>query len=196
MKIFFLAFLLFSFTFTTNMSTKDLPEGTYALLKTSMGEILCELYPEQAPLTVENFIGLATGTKDWYSLTANKLIKEKPLYSNTIFHRVIPNFMIQGGDPLGNGRGGPGYRFPDEFSSELSHDRAGRLSMANSGPNTNGSQFFITHRATPWLDNRHTIFGQVISGQEIVTKIGFADRDERDMPKEPIILKEIQIINI
>jgi peptidyl-prolyl cis-trans isomerase A (cyclophilin A) len=191
LKILFIS-LIFSLLFAVT-STPNIESGTYALFKTSLGDVLCELYPEKAPLTVKNFIGLATGKKSWRSPDTGEFVENKPLYSNTIFHRVIPNFMIQGGDPLGNGRGGPGYRFEDEFTEELKHDRPGRLSMANSGPNTNGSQFFITHRPTPWLDGKHTIFGQVIKGQEIVDKIGQVARDRYDRPIEPVKLKEIII---
>lgn len=184
---------IFASPVETNL-TSELKSGTYALFQTSLGDILCELYPKQAPVTVENFIGLATGKKEWISYQTGRMMKKTPLYSGTIFHRVIPNFMIQGGDQLGTGRGGTGYKFEDEFSDDLKHDRPGRLSMANSGPNTNSSQFFITTVATPWLDGKHTIFGQVIKGQDIVQKISLVKRDKQDKPIEPVILKEIQII--
>jgi len=143
----------------------------YATFHTSMGNIVARLYEKQAPKTVENFVGLATGAKPWrHPLTKARKTNE-PLYNGTIFHRVIPNFMIQGGDPMGNGTGGPGYSFEDEFVAALRFDRPGRLAMANSGPNTNGSQFFITEVPTPHLSGKHTIFGQVVSGQELVTRI-------------------------
>lgn len=190
----YLFICLISATTIFGIDTSKLVSGDYALFKTSMGDILCELYSEQAPITVENFIGLATGSKEWKDSKTGEMRTNTPLYTNTKFHRVIPNFMIQGGDPLGTGRGGPGYRFPDEFHPDLKHDRPGRLSMANSGPNTNGSQFFITHRPTTWLDNKHTIFGQVIEGQDIVNKIGSAPKDKYDRPLEEIKLIEIQII--
>ncbi len=190
--------LLFTFIFSIAISapTSDIFSiKTYAVFKTSMGDITCELYPDKAPITVRNFIGLATGTQMWISPTSGAKMLNIPLYSNTIFHRVIPGFMIQGGDPLANGRGGPGYRFNDEFSADLEHDRPGRLSMANSGPNTNGSQFFITHIPTQWLDGKHTVFGQVVEGMDIVKKIGAVKRDRFDSPVVPVVLKEIQIIN-
>lgn len=184
----------------SNVSTADisitagLKAGTYAIFKTSLGDILCELFPDKAPITVANFIGLANGTSEWMNLKTGEKINGIPLYTNTIFHRVIPNFMIQGGDPLGNGRGGPGYRFIDEFNVGLKHDKPGMLSMANSGPNTNGSQFFITQIPTPWLDGKHTIFGHVIKGLNIVNVIANVKRDPYDKPLEPVVLKEIQII--
>jgi peptidyl-prolyl cis-trans isomerase A (cyclophilin A) len=144
--------------------------GAYATLQTSLGRIVCRLYEKEAPKTVANFIGLAEGTKEW-THPAIKARMKTPLYSGTVFHRVIPNFMIQGGDPLGNGTGNPGYRFEDEFVPGLTFNVPGRLAMANSGPNTNGSQFFITEVPTPHLNNVHTIFGQVVEGQELVGKI-------------------------
>ncbi len=144
--------------------------GLYATFQTSMGNIVCKLFEKEAPKTVDNFVGLATGRKEWtHPATQQKM--HTPLYSGTVFHRVIPNFMIQGGDPLGSGRGGPGYQFEDEFQSGMQFDVPGRLAMANIGPNTNGSQFFITEVPTPHLNNKHTIFGQVVSGQELVSKI-------------------------
>ncbi len=144
--------------------------GAYATFHTSMGEIVCKLYEKEAPKTVANFIGLATGTKEWtHPLT--KARKKEPLYTGTIFHRVIPNFMIQGGDPMGDGAGNPGYTFEDEIAPGLTFDRPGRLAMANRGPNTNGSQFFITEVPTTHLNGKHTIFGQVVSGQALVAKI-------------------------
>jgi peptidyl-prolyl cis-trans isomerase A (cyclophilin A) len=170
----------------------SLPPGFYATFKTSMGNITCELYPDKAPLAVKSFVGLATGQQPWLDPVSGN-VQHKPLYSNTIFHRVIPNFMIQGGDPTGTGRGGPGYRFPDEFNPTLSHDRPGRLSMANSGPNTNGSQFFITQIPTPWLDNHHTIFGQVVDGMGVVTKIVSVERDRNDKPLKDVVLLEVVI---
>jgi peptidyl-prolyl cis-trans isomerase A (cyclophilin A) len=169
-----------------------MPEKLYATFKTSKGDIVCQLYTKEAPKTVENFVGLATGKKEW----THPETKEKitlPLYSGTIFHRVIPDFMIQGGDPLGIGIGGPGYRFEDEFDPGLGFNRPGRLAMANSGPNTNGSQFFITVAPTTWLNNKHTIFGQVLKGLEIVEAISLVKRDSNDKPLEPVVVKEIII---
>jgi len=165
---------------------------TYATLKTSMGDIVILLFDDKAPKTVANFVGLANGTKEWTDAKNGEKVK-RPLYNGTIFHRVIPGFMIQGGDPLGNGTGGPGYRFEDEFHPDLRHSKAGILSMANAGPNTNGSQFFITHQPTPFLDNKHSVFGEVVKGQEVVVAIGNVPRDPRDRPIKDVVLKEVVI---
>jgi peptidyl-prolyl cis-trans isomerase A (cyclophilin A) len=175
---------------TANDQEKKGP--VYATLKTSMGDIVIQLFDDKAPKTVANFVGLATGTKEWIDPKTGEKVK-RPLYSGTIFHRVIPGFMIQGGDPLGNGTGSPGYRFEDEFSPELRHSKGGILSMANAGPNTNGSQFFITLAPTPHLDGRHSVFGVVIKGQEIVVAIGNVSRDFRDRPIKDVVVKEIVI---
>jgi peptidyl-prolyl cis-trans isomerase A (cyclophilin A) len=164
----------------------------YATLKTSMGDIVIQLFDDKAPKTVANFVGLATGTKEWTDPKTGEKVK-RPLYSGTIFHRVIPGFMIQGGDPLGNGTGGPGYRFEDEFIPTLRHNKAGILSMANAGPNTNGSQFFITHKETPFLDGKHSVFGEVVKGQEVVVTIANVSRDFRDRPIKDVMLKEVVI---
>jgi len=169
-----------------------MPEKLYAVFETSQGKIVCLLYPRQAPKTVENFVGLAKGEKEWTDPRSSEQVK-KPLYDGTIFHRVIPDFMIQGGDPLGLGIGGPGYKFADEIAADLSFDRPGRLAMANSGPGTNGSQFFITVAPTNWLDGKHTIFGQVIEGQEVVEAITRVKKDQRDKPLEPVVLKTVLI---
>ncbi len=142
----------------------------WATFKTTMGDIVVQLFPKDAPKTVENFVGLATGEKEWTDPRNGKKSNAK-LYDGTIFHRVIPDFMIQGGDPLGQGTGGPGYKFEDEFKSGRSFKKPGLLAMANAGPNTNGSQFFITEVPTGWLDNKHTIFGEVVSGFDLVPKI-------------------------
>jgi cyclophilin family peptidyl-prolyl cis-trans isomerase len=155
-------------------SAADLPEGLYSELKTSRGTILLELQFQKAPLTVANFVGLAEGTLAFQNRPAGK-----PFYDGLTFHRVIADFMIQGGDPSGDGTGGPGYRFPDEIVPELRHDGPGVLSMANSGPNSNGSQFFITHKATPWLDRFHTVYGRVVQGQEVVNAVRQGDRIEQ-----------------
>lgn len=169
--------------------------GVYAVFDTTMGKFVCRLFPDEAPKTVENFIGLAEGTKEATDPVTGKNAK-KPFYDGLIFHRVIPNFMIQGGDPTGTGRGGPGYRFEDEFHHLLHFDKPGKLAMANSGPNTNGSQFFITTIPTPWLDGRHSIFGQVIEGQDIVEKIANADRNNQDRPMQDIVIKKLTIKKI
>jgi peptidyl-prolyl cis-trans isomerase A (cyclophilin A) len=164
----------------------------YALLKTGMGEVVVQLFDDKAPKTVANFVELAAGTKEWTDPKTRERVK-RPLYNGTIFHRVIPGFMIQGGDPLGNGKGGPGYRFEDEFHSDLKHSKPGILSMANAGPNTNGSQFFIIQKATPWLDGKHSVFGEVIKGQSVVDAIANVPRDFRDRPMKDVVLQEVII---
>ena len=189
-KLFAIAGLILAFTVTGGAQEKKGP--VYATLKTSMGDIVVQLFEDKAPKTVANFIGLATGTKEWTDPKTGEKVK-KPLYNGTVFHRVIPGFMIQGGDPLGNGTGGPGYKFEDEFNPELRHTRGGILSMANSGPNTNGSQFFITLAPTLHLDNRHSIFGEVVKGQEVVVAIGNTPRDARDRPLKDVVLKEVVV---
>ncbi len=166
----------------------DLKPGLYAVLETTLGEITCELFPTKAPKTVANFVGLAQGTKEFDDPQTRKPVK-RPFYDGLIFHRVIPDFMIQGGCPLGKGTGGPGYEFEDEFARDLKFDRPGKLAMANAGPNTNGSQFFITVAATDWLTNHHTIFGEVVKGQDVVDKISKTPRDSQDRPHTPVTLK-------
>lgn len=163
------------------------------VLKTTAGDIELKLFPEAAPKTVENFVGLATGSKTWTDPKTGKEVKGKSLYVGTIFHRIIPGFMIQGGDPLGQGVGGPGYRFEDEFKSGKTFDKPGILAMANAGPNTNGSQFFITVAATPWLNNRHTIFGEVTKGMDVVEKIVNAPRGPRDFPNNPVSITAVEV---
>jgi peptidyl-prolyl cis-trans isomerase A (cyclophilin A) len=164
----------------------------YATLKTNQGDMVVRLFSKDAPKTVENFVGLASGEKEWTN-PATREKSKKPLYDGVVFHRVIPNFMIQGGDPLGQGMGGPGYKFEDEFQSGRRFDKPGILAMANSGPNTNGSQFFITVAPTPHLNNRHTIFGEVVQGYEVAVKISQLPRDRRDKPNEPVVIKSVQI---
>jgi peptidyl-prolyl cis-trans isomerase A (cyclophilin A) len=165
-----------------------------AILQTNNGDITCVLFKDKAPLTVANFIGLAKGTKDWTNPITGAKKTNTPLYDGTIFHRVIPDFMIQGGDPAGNGTGDPGYKFKDEFSPDLKFDKPGRLAMANSGPNTNGSQFFITEAPTPHLNGRHTIFGQC-EPMEVVHKIARVPRDpSTDKPFGSVRLKHVEIV--
>ena len=164
------------------------PAGTYAVFETSQGDIVCRLFDKEAPKTVANFIGLAEGTKEFRDAISGKTEK-RPFYDGLVFHRVIPQFMIQGGCPQGDGRGGPGYRFEDEFHPGLRHNKPGKLSMANAGPNTNGSQFFITVAPTPHLDNRHSIFGEVVEGQDVAVKISEVPRDGMDRPRVPVTMK-------
>ena len=180
---------------STTVTEEDLSsmKTVHAVFETSLGDIKIKLYHKEVPKTVANFIGLAEGTTEFTdSFSKNKV--KRPFYDGLIFHRVIPDFMIQGGDPTGTGMGGPGYQFEDEFNSALKHDRPGILSMANGGPNTNGSQFFITEVATPWLDNHHSVFGEVVEGMDVVRKMVRVERDQYDKPKEDIILKKVKII--
>ena len=166
--------------------------GTYAIFETSQGTIVCRLFEKEAPKTVANFVGLAEGTKEFTDPRTGQKAK-RPFYDGLSFHRVIPQFMIQGGCPLGTGTGDPGYRFADEFHPSLRHDKAGKLSMANAGPNTNGSQFFLTVAPTPWLDNKHAIFGEVVEGLDLAIKISESPRGANDKPKDPVILKTLKI---
>lgn len=182
-------------TVPNKQSTAQAAPAVTATFQTTMGDIHCTLFPDKAPLTVANFIGLATGKKQWTNPKTGQVMKGVPLYDGTTFHRVIPNFMIQGGDPLGNGTGGPGYDFKDEFTDDLKFDVPGRLAMANSGPNTNGSQFFITEVPTPHLNGRHTIFGQC-SDEELLQQIARVPRDPRtDKPYTPVLIKHVAIVD-
>ena len=167
-------------------------EALYATFQTSLGEIVVKLLPEKAPKTVENFVGLAEGTKDWTDPRSNQKVRQ-PYYDGVIFHRVINGFMIQGGDPLGQGIGGPGYTFADEFHPKARHNKAGMLSMANRGPNTNGGQFFITLAPTPHLDDRHSVFGEVVEGIDVVKKIGSLPTGDRDRPLTDVVIQKITI---
>ena len=165
----------------------------YAHFTTSDGKFTVKLFDAEAPNTVANFVGLAEGSKEWTDPRTGQKGK-KPYYNGTVFHRVIDGFMIQGGDPLGQGTGGPGYKFADEFHPTLRHTGAGILSMANSGPNTNGGQFFITLAATPWLDNRHSVFGEVVEGMDVVKKIGSTPTSKPgDRPLKPITIESVVI---
>lgn len=165
----------------------------YAIFETSKGTFKVKLFADKAPKTVANFADLAEGTKEFTDAKTDKKVK-RPFYDGLIFHRVIPNFMVQGGCPTGTGTGGPGYKFEDEFSKDLKHDKPGKLSMANAGPNTNGSQFFITVAATPWLDGKHTIFGEVVDNYELVDSISKVKTGAMDKPSEPITIKHVKIV--
>jgi peptidyl-prolyl cis-trans isomerase A (cyclophilin A) len=165
----------------------------YATFETSEGKIVCRLFDKEAPKTVANFTELAEGKREWTHPNTKKKSKDR-LYDGTIFHRVIPDFMIQGGDPQGTGMGGPGYQFEDETKgSPHKFDKPGKLAMANAGPNTNGSQFFITVAATTWLTGKHTIFGEVIEGQDVVNKITSLPRSRQDRPNNDVVLKKLSI---
>jgi peptidyl-prolyl cis-trans isomerase A (cyclophilin A) len=167
--------------------------GTYATFETSQGTIVCRLFESDAPVTVKNFIDLAEGSREWTHPRTRQKNKAN-LYDGTIFHRVIPNFMIQGGDPEGTGMGGPGYKFEDETKgSPHKFDKPGKLAMANAGPNTNGSQFFITVAPTPWLTGNHTIFGEVVEGQDVADKITSVARNRQDRPLDDVVLKSVKI---
>jgi peptidyl-prolyl cis-trans isomerase A (cyclophilin A) len=169
-----------------------LPTGVYAQFVTSEGNFTVRLFEQEAPNTVANFIGLAQGTKEWTDPRTNKKVKQ-PYYDGIMFHRVIKGFMIQGGDPLGQGIGGPGYTFADEFHPKLRHGKIGILSMANRGPNTNGGQFFITLAPTPHLDDRHSVFGEVVEGLDVIQKIGATPTDARDRPLKDVVIKSVKI---
>jgi peptidyl-prolyl cis-trans isomerase A (cyclophilin A) len=166
--------------------------GVYAQFVTSEGNFTVRLFGQEAPKTVENFVGLAEGTKQWTDPRTSQKVT-KPYYDGVIFHRVIDGFMIQGGDPLGQGIGGPGYNFNDEFHPKLRHSKAGIVSMANRGPNTNGGQFFITLGPTPHLDDRHTVFGEVTEGMDVIRKIGSTPTGAQDRPLKPIVIQTVKI---
>lgn len=164
--------------------------GLYATIETTQGAITALLYEKDAPETVKSFVALSKGTKEWKDPETGQMVK-KPLYPGTIFHRVVPEFMIQGGDPAGTGTGDPGFTVPDEFTEKLKFDGAGRLAMANTGPNTSQSQFFISEVPLEYLNGKHTIFGQVVEGQDVVFKIARVPRDENDVPKTPVKIASI-----
>jgi peptidyl-prolyl cis-trans isomerase A (cyclophilin A) len=167
--------------------------GTYANLDTTEGKIVIRLFEQDAPITVKNFVELAEGTREWTD-PRDRQKKKAPLFNGTIFHRVIPDFMIQGGDPTGTGMGGPGYKFEDETKgSPHRFDKPGKLAMANAGPGTNGSQFFITVASTPWLTGNHTIFGEVVEGQDVVDKITRVARNRQDKPNKDVVLNSVTI---
>ncbi|MGH9770791.1 MAG: peptidylprolyl isomerase [Candidatus Acidiferrales bacterium] len=172
----------------------DQPPGLYAVFETTLGRIVCRLFPEKAPVTVKNFVELAQGAKKWHN-AAEKQWEDRPYYNGLTFHRVIPKFMIQGGDYMGNGTGGVGFTFEDEFAPGVTFNRPGLLAMANAGPNTNGAQFFITVEATPWLDRKHSIFGEVAEGQDVADAICNTPRDVRDRPLKPVIVRRVAIVD-
>lgn len=196
--IYVIAFLLLGLTFHSEAQTeaktkaKKGSKKMIAIFETNKGTFKVQLFPDKAPKTVENFVGLAEGTKEWTDPKTGEKVK-KPFYDGLKFHRVIPNFMLQGGDPLGTGTGGPGYKFGDEFHPSLKHDKPGKLSMANAGPGTNGSQFFVTVAATPWLDGKHSIFGEVIEGMDVVNDISKVRTGPMDRPVEDVIIKTLKI---
>ncbi len=163
-----------------------------AVIKTNHGEMVVRLFEDRAPKTVANFVGLATGQREYQDTETFEMTTGR-YYDGLTFHRIIKNFMIQGGDPTGNGTGGPGYKFADEFHPELRHDGPGKLSMANAGPNTNGSQFFITTTATPHLDNRHAVFGEVIEGMDVLQKIENVPTAARDKPVDPVVMEKVEV---
>ncbi|MCW2831488.1 MAG: peptidylprolyl isomerase [Aeromicrobium sp.] len=163
-----------------------------ATFTTNHGDIVVELFPDHAPKTVDNFVGLAEGTKEWVDPATGQL-STKPFYDGLVFHRIIPNFMLQGGDPLGTGTGGPGYQFEDEFHPDLRFDKPYLLAMANAGPGTNGSQFFITLAPTDWLNRKHTIFGEVREGQDVVDAIGAVATDRFDRPNDAVVIEKLTI---
>lgn len=171
----------------------DRQPGTYAVFDTSEGTFTCRLFEKEAPKTVQNFIDLAEGKREWTHPTTRKKSSDR-LYDNTVFHRVIPDFMIQGGDPAGTGFGGPGYQFEDETKgSPHRFDKPGKLAMANAGPNTNGSQVFVTVADTSWLTGKHTIFGEVVDGYDVVEKISKVPRNRQDKPNKDVVLKSVTI---
>ena len=173
----------------------DQPPGLYVVFDTSMGRVVCRLFPDKAPETVKNFVGLANGTKRWLD-DEKKTWSHHRYYDGLTFHRVIPEFMIQGGDQLGTGTGNVGYSFKDEFSPDLKFDKPGRLAMANAGPNTNGAQFFITVAPTPWLNQHYTIFGDVVEGQDVADAISRAPRDSNDKPGTPVEMKKVSVVEV
>jgi len=196
----FAALILFSTAWGKPQGTNQnqpvqIPEepGVYAVIHTSMGNITCRLFEKDAPKTVANFVGLSTGTKPWKNPKTGKMMRRVPLYSGTAFHRVIPDFMIQGGDPAGDGTGSPGYEFENENGGGHTFDRPGILAMANHGPNTNGSQFFITVAPAEHLNGNYSIFGEVVSGQEVADAISKVPRNEEDKPDTPVKILRIAI---
>lgn len=186
--------LMTAFAVTGGIATASFAaeSGTYAKFSTTEGDFTVKLFDKQVPKTVANFVGLAEGTKEWKDPRTGKMVK-KPFYNGLKFHRIIDGFMIQGGDPLGTGTGGPGYEFEDEFDKTLRHSKAGILSMANAGRNTNGSQFFITLAPTPHLNDKHSVFGEVVSGMDVVKKLGSTPVGANDKPIKDEVIKSVTI---
>lgn len=183
--------LIFSLVFTScKAQYPDLEDGLYAEFVTNKGTMVAKLYYDKTPITVANFVSLAEGT----NTMADEKFKDKKFYNGTIFHRIVEGFMIQGGDPSGDGTGGPGYKFHDEFKPDLKHDKPGILSMANSGVNTNGSQFFLTEKPTPFLDNVHTVFGKLVLGLDVRDSISKVKKGSDDKPLEPVVIEKLNII--
>lgn len=168
-------------------------KGLYAVFETTLGDMIAKLEEEKTPETVANFVGLATGTKEYTDPRTNQK-STQPFYDGTVFHRIIKDFMVQGGDRLGKGVGGPGYRFKDEFHPSLKHTAPGILSMANAGPNTNGSQFFITLVPTPWLDGRHSVFGKLVKGEDVLQTLGNVETGPMDRPRQEVGIKKLRIV--
>lgn len=181
-----------SVPYTVEEKDLGLGKGLFAVFNTNQGEIICDLEEEKTPETVANFVGLATGQKE-YTDPKTRDKSTVPFYDGTVFHRVIKNFMIQGGDRLGQGTGGPGYRFKDEFHPTLGHTAPGMLSMANAGPGTNGSQFFITTVVCPWLDGKHSVFGKVVKGMDVVNTIGTCETASMDRPRNEVKIESLKI---
>ena len=197
--IYFFAALMFTFYSVhgfadenTSSKSKKGKKQMIAIFETNQGTFKVKLFSKEAPKTVENFVGLATGTKEWTDPASGQKVK-RPFYDGLKFHRTIPNFMIQGGDPKGNGTGGPGYTFKDEFGKGLTHSKPGMLSMANAGPDTNGSQFFVTVAPVTYLDHKHAIFGEVIDGMDVVNKISTVKTGANDRPVEDVVIKSLKI---
>jgi len=186
--------LMTAFAVTGGIATASFAadSGTFAKFSTTEGDFTVKLFDKQVPKTVANFVGLAEGTKEWKDPRSGKMVK-KPFYNGLKFHRIIDGFMIQGGDPLGNGTGGPGYEFEDEFDPKLRHSKAGILSMANAGRNTNGSQFFITLAPTPHLNDKHSVFGEVVSGMDVIKKLGSTPVGANDKPIKDEVIKSVTI---
>ncbi len=195
MKILFISLFLIAVFAQTGCGYSFKENGIYAVINSSEGEMIFRLFYDKTPVTVGNFVGLSEGTME-FADPKTQAKHKKPFYDGLIFHRIIKDFVIQGGCPMGNGMGGPGYSFIDEFDQSLVHDSAGILSMANSGPNTNGCQFFITLAPTPHLNNRHTVFGKIVYGEDVMKEISKVKTDSQDRPQDDVVIKSIKIVRI